>query len=166
MNSETTLRDNASKLNILNELDKKYGTHLPANYQVQYTYEQPFIKINTEFIRGLIDGDGSFNVAFRTDSRKIGLNFTVVQELSSISVLYELVSFFKCGSVYKLPSEAARYQVQSREELLKNILPVLKDVKLNTRKQNNLDILIQVCDILNTSWYKNEDSLLKIVEIA
>ena len=36
-------------------------------------------------------------------------------ELSSISVLYDLVDYFGCGTVYRLQSNAARYQVQSVE---------------------------------------------------
>ena len=68
--------------------------------------------LTLEFVRGLIDGDGSFNVSFLTTRRRINVNFTVVCELSSISVLNDLVDFFSCGTVYKLQSNAARYQVQ------------------------------------------------------
>jgi hypothetical protein len=39
-------------------------------------------------------------------------------------------------------------------------------VKLNTRKQKNLEVFTKVCNILNTSWYKDDESLLKIVELA
>ena len=39
-------------------------------------------------------------------------------------------------------------------------------MSLNTRKQQNLDKFIKVCNILNLSWYKEDESLLKIVEIA
>lgn len=43
----------------------------------------------------------------------------MVHEFSSILVLNELVEFFKCGSVYKLPTNAARYQVQTVDDILK-----------------------------------------------
>lgn len=176
MNKDTTLRTNLSKSIILNELKDKYGT-LPFIEDSAPRYKELKLvhtlcgahPINLEYIRGLVDGDGSFNVAFRTDSRKIGLNFTIVQEISSISILYELISFFNCGHVYKLPSEAARYQVQSKKELLNNVIPMFRgaqNFKLNTRKQENLEIFIKVCEILNSSWFKDEKSLEKIVHMA
>lgn len=61
-------------------------------------------------------------------------------ELSSAthSVLNDLVDYFGCGTVYKLQSKAARYQVQSVEELLKKIYTKLKGIKFNTVKQNHL----------------------------
>lgn len=161
MNKDTSLRSNDTKLKLLNELEARYG-ELPFFNPI--VIPEPEAAVTKEFVRGQVDGDGSFNVAFRT--RKIGVSFTVVHEISSISVLYDLVSFFKCGSVYKLPSEAARYQVQSIEDLLNNVIPVFKDIKLNTRKQKYLDIFTEVCVILNSSWYKNEESLLKIVDLA
>ena len=176
MNEYTTLRNNSAKFKILSEIRKKYG-NLPAGGSHQepiilskvsgrYKIRQDHLPLNKEFVRGLVDGDGSFNIAFRSDSKKIGLNFTVVQENSSISVLHELISFFNCGNVYKLPSEASRYQVQSKEELINKVLPIFKEMSLNTRKQQNLDKFIKVCNILNLSWYKEDESLLKIVEIA
>jgi len=39
--------------------------------------------LTLEFVRGLIDGDGSFNISFATTRRRIVANFTVVMEISS-----------------------------------------------------------------------------------
>lgn len=50
--------------------------------------------ITSEFIRGQIDGDGSFNVSFASTRIRVGVNFTVTPELGAISVLNELVEFF------------------------------------------------------------------------
>jgi len=165
MNKDTSLRSNNTKSKLLNGLAFKYGK-LPTFEPLEYPKAFDPCPLTTEFVRGQIDGDGSFNVAFRTDSRRIGVNFTVVHEISSISVLYELVSFFKCGSVYKLPSQAARYQVQSINELIKYIIPFFKNMKLNTRKQQNFEVFAKVCEILNSSWYKDDETIKKIVELA
>ena len=122
--------------------------------------------LNLEFVRGLIDGDGSFNISFRTTKRRIGVSFTVVSELSSVSVLNELVNFFNCGTVYKLPSNAARYQVQTVDEMLNNILPKFKNIKFNTLKQNHFNITIKVCELIKNIGYKTNKDLKTIIDLA
>jgi hypothetical protein len=72
---------------------------------------------------------------------RINVNFTVVCELSSISVLNDLVDFFSCGTVYKLQSNAARYQIQNVEDMLYKIYPKLKNIKFNTIKKNHFPML-------------------------
>jgi hypothetical protein len=62
------------------------------------------------------------------------INFTVITELSSISVLNELVNFFNCGTVYTLVSSAARYQVQIVDENLDKIYPMFRNHPFNTVK--------------------------------
>lgn len=128
MNKDTSLRTNVSKENLLIQLKLKFGS-LPIISNIILPVTKELESINLEFIRGQIDGDGSFNVSFRTNRRRIGVNFTVVHELSSISVLNELSEYFKCGTVYKLPSAAARFQVQTVDELLNKIAPLFKDTR-------------------------------------
>ena len=128
MNKETSLRSQPSKdklvsilHNHLFKLSKDKNIGLPTISQIPSPEINKLLPITLEFIRGQIDGDGSFNVSFRTKERRIGVNFTVVHELASINLLNELVDFFKCGKVYSLPSAAARYQVQTVNEILNNI---------------------------------------------
>lgn len=133
----------------------------------QETDDSALIKPMTlEFCRGLIDGDGSFNVSFRTDRRRIGVNFTVVTELSSISVLNELVEFFQCGKVYNLPSKAARFQVQTVDEMLQKVFPKLKDIEFNTNKHTQFEKTMQVCKIINQIGFKTDEGLQEIVNLA
>jgi hypothetical protein len=167
MNKETSLRTEKTKEILENQIRLKYGTLpvinqecseivLPANPSISSP-------INLEFVRGLVDGDGSFNVSFATNRRRISVNFTVVCELSSISVLNELVEFFECGTVYKLPSKAVRYQVQSVDEMLYKIYPKLKDIKFNTIKQNHFEKTIKVAEIIKINGYKTNEELKTIV---
>ena len=162
MNKETSLRTDESKETLVNKLIEKYG-ELPTVLDIVLANnitnnKEPLVQsltqrnellpaapkqgkqmLTLEFVRGLIDGDGSFNVSFVTTRRRINVNFTVVCELSSISVLNDLVDFFSCGTVYKLQSNAARYQVQNVEVVLDKIYPKLKDIKFNTIKQNHFE---------------------------
>lgn len=165
MNKETSLRTELTKDVLMNNLRIKYGV-LPIISEIKLTELRSPKPINLEFIRGQIDGDGSFNVSFRTDRRRIGVNFTVVHELSSISVLNELVEFFKCGVVYSLASNAARFQVQTVDEILTKIYPLLKNTKFNTIKQKHFEITFKVCELIKNTGYKSDDDLKAIVELA
>ena len=165
MNPGTTLRTIESKEIILNTLKQKYGK-LPLMPEIKLPAVNLPGSINLEFVRGEVDGDGSFNVSFRTDRRRIGVNFTVIHELSDLSVLNELQQFFKCGSVYKLKSNAARFQIQTVDDILNNIEPIFKDIKFNTIKQKQYEIFIEVCKLIKTKGYKNDEDLKTIVDLA
>ncbi len=174
MNKDTSLRTEVSKENLLTQLKLKFGS-LPIISNITFRYARyaryalvvkELEPINLEFIRGQIDGDGSFNVSFRTNRRRIGVNFTVVHELSSISVLNELTDYFKCGTVYKLPSAAARFQVQTVDELLNKIAPNFKDIGFNTKKQIHFEKTIKVCELINKEGFKTDEGLRAIVDLA
>ena len=87
-------------------------------------------------------------------------------ELSSISVLYNLVDYFGCGTVYRLQSNTARYQVQSVKEWLDKIYPKFKDIKFNTIKQNHFEKTIKVAELIKSHRYKTDKRLKTIVDIA
>jgi len=167
MNKETSLRTDESKEILVNKLIEKYG-ELPTVLDIVLANNITKNKepLTLEFVRGLIDGDGSFNVSFVTTRRRINVNFTVVCELSSISVLNDLVVFFNCGIVYKLQSNAARYQVQNVEDMLDKIYPKLKDIKFNTIKQNHFEKTIKVAELIKNNGYKTDEGLKTIVDLA
>jgi hypothetical protein len=150
MNKDTSLRNEESlkliqeKLNLNTSLSK---SNLVNTVRLRDTksMNEP---LTLEFVRGLIDGDGSFNISFATTRRRIVANFTVVMEISSISILNQLVDFFKCGTVYSLPSAAARYQVQTIDEILDKILPIFNNTEFNTKKQERFEIVIKVCKLI------------------
>src|SRR5271154_279095 len=165
MNKKTSLRTIESKEILLKILSDKFG-QLPKIKNIAIPISNNLLPINLEFIRGEIDGDGSFNVSFRTTRRRVGVNFTVIHELDSISVLNELVNFFKCGKVYFLPSASARYQVQTVDDILNNIYPVFKDITFNTNKHEHFNILIKVCKYIKTKGFKTDEDLKFIIELA
>ena len=176
MNKETSslafalwakVRTDESKEILVNKLIDKYG-ELPTVLDIVLANNITNNKkpLTLEFVRGLIDGDGSFNVSFVTTRRRINVNFTVVCELSSITVLNDLVDFFSCGTVYKLQSNAARYQVQNVEDMLDKIYPKFKDVKFNTIKQNHFEKTIKVAELIKNNGYKTDEGLKTIVDLA
>jgi hypothetical protein len=167
MNKETSLRTDDSKEILVKKLIEKFGG-LPTVLDIVLVNNTSNNKepLTLEFVRGLIDGDGSFNVSFVTTRRRINVNFTVVCELSSISVLNDLVDFFNCGTVYKLQSNAVRYQVQNVEDMLDKIYPKLKDIKFNTIKQNHFEKTIKVAELIKNNGYKTDEGLKTIVDLA
>lgn len=68
----------------LDSLIQKYGI-LPMINKIILPDSKIPKPLTLEFVRGQIDGDGSFNVSFRTERRRVNVNFSVVHELSSIS---------------------------------------------------------------------------------
>lgn len=125
------------------------------------------VALTLDFIIGLIDGDGSFNVSFQYKPyRRVRVNFTVVQETSCKEVLNELKTYFGCGNVYDLPSSASRYQVENLNLILEKIAPILNGVTFNTQKGEHYETIIKVSEIIKTEGYKSEDSFLKIIELA
>ena len=166
MNKDTSLRTEESKEILVDKLIQKYGELPGVSNIIPALVLSKSEPLTLEFVRGLIDGDGSFNVSFATTRRRISVNFTVVCELSSISVLNDLVDYFGCGTVYKLQSKAARYQVQSVEELLDKVYPKLKDVKFNTIKQNHFEKTIKVAELIKSNGYKTDEGLKTIVDLA
>jgi hypothetical protein len=181
MNKETSLRTEESKQVLINKLIQKYGAEVinniinnSTNLEVKHQSIKKqscvdvaeSIPLTLEFVRGLIDGDGSFNVSFATTRRRISVNFTVICELSSISVLNDLVDYFGCGTVYKLRSNAARYQIHSVDEMLNKIYPKLKDIKFNTIKQNHFEKTIKVAELIKSNGYKTNEDLKIIVDLA
>ncbi len=182
MNKDTSLRTEESKETLINILIKKYGDNVLKIMRDQISLSDTNVvgfdnlnlsRINDnkemltlEFVRGLIDGDGSFNVSFATTRKRISVNFTVVCELSSISVLNDLVDYFCCGTVYKLQTKAARYQVQNVNDIIDKIYPKLRDIKFNTIKQNHFEKTIKVAELIRSNGYKSNEDLKTIVDLA
>lgn len=131
------------------------------------TLKLPTSPLTLDFIAGLIDGDGSFNVGFQFKPyRRVKVNFTVVQESSCKELLNELVSYFSCGKVYDLPSAASRFQIEKVDLMLNNIFPILDKAKFNTRKGDKYEIAKKVCEIIKTKGYKSDEALREIVDLS
>lgn len=122
--------------------------------------------INPEFVSGLTDGDGSFFISFRAYGR-ITPSFTVIQDSSCEDVLIELTKYFNCGTVYHVKSaNAYRFQVESLEKIINNVIPHFKNNPLFTEKKTHFEIFSQVCDLLQSNTHKTNDGLLQIIDLA
>jgi hypothetical protein len=166
LNIKTSRRKKELKKNLLEFLTKKHG-ELPSPCFTKI----PSIKINTnlslDFVTGLIDGDGSFNVSFQIKPyRRVRVNFTVVQETLCKELLNELKTFFNCGNVYDLSSAASRFQVENINLILNKVKPILDNAKFNTQKAEYYKIAIKISEIINTKNYKSNNIFKEIIELA
>jgi hypothetical protein len=174
INKATSLRTPESKEKLLVFLKDKHGLLPPSVGSVSYKsgIDEEMVSfspkpLSLDFVTGLIDGDGSFNVSFQHKPyRRVRANFTVVQETACRELLNELKTFFGCGNVYDLPSAANRFQVENVDLILNNIVPKLDGVKFNTQKYLHYEILIKVCNIIKANGYKSDTSFKEIIELA
>nr|ATI20188.1 LAGLIDADG endonuclease [Juglanconis oblonga]ATI20351.1 LAGLIDADG endonuclease [Juglanconis oblonga] len=176
LNADTARRTEDSFNNLLKYLESKHGK-LPTpkdlnidSWMASITETQlklPPLALTLDFIAGLIDGDGSFNVGFQFKPyRRVKVNFTVIQESSCKELLNELVSYFSGGKVYDLPSAASRFQIENVDLMLNNVIPILDKAKFNTCKGEKYEIAKKVCEIIKTKGYKSDEALKEIVELS
>ncbi len=102
--------------------------------------------LNKEYIIGLVDGEGSFNVQIRNDRKKtrVQLKFSVKLRHQDKEILYELQKFFGCGTVYiqkdkrKNHSTCYRFEVQNKKDIKEKIIPFFQSnlPKIASRKRD------------------------------
>ena len=106
---------------IMGKFIKKFGV-LP-NYEVIDIYAwittpNEAYDMTIDYVTGLIDGDGSINFSFPRGQRRVIPNVTVIASLDDLAVLEALVVFFGCGKIYKLPSKAYVFKVETVKDIL------------------------------------------------
>lgn len=62
-------------------------------------------------------------------------NFTVTMGDGDEIVLELVKSFLGCGTVYSLASKASRFQLESPQLILSNLVPLLEKMHFNSVKQ-------------------------------
>ncbi len=116
--------------------------------------------ISPDYIVGLVDGEGSFTVYIKNfdDSKEIKRRSRAEPKFylklieKDKNILYKLKDFFGCGNVYfqkdarKNHQHCYRYEVTSRNDLAKIIIPFFKQNILQLESKKN-DFLL-FCDLM------------------
>ena len=88
--------------------------------------------LDNNYIVGLVDGEGSFNVRINPDKNrraKVELKFSLKLRYQDKEILDELQNFFECGNVYiqrdkrKNHTLCYRFEVQNKSEIVEKIIP-------------------------------------------
>ncbi len=91
--------------------------------------------LNKEYVLGLVDGEGSFNVSINDKKRKakISLRFSLKLRHQDKEILEKLQEFFECGNIYIQRDKRAnhslcyRFEVQNKKEIFEKIIPFFEE---------------------------------------
>jgi len=134
-------------------------------------------KIDSNYIVGLVDGEGSFTVYVKDpDSKKVVKRRTKVEPRFYLKlveedkdILYELKKFFGCGNVYFQPDtrknhkDCYRYEVAARDDLNLIIIPFFKKHCLRVKsKADDFEIFCRIMIMIERKDHLNELGLRKI----
>ena len=134
-------------------------------------------KITSEYIVGLVDGEGSFTVYVKNpDSDKQVKRRTKVEPRFFLKliekdkeILDELKKFFGCGNVYFQKDTRAnhqncyRYEVSNREHLKKVIIPFFKRNSLRLRsKKRDFETFCRIFEMIRRDLHFTDAGLRRI----
>lgn len=108
-------------------------------------------RLNPWWIVGFVDGEGCFSVSrFRNltckDKTQTLFEFVITQGESSISVMYAIQKYFKCGHIYpnrrydNHHENLLRYCVRRQSDLKKIIIPFFNKYPLQSAKRFKYEI--------------------------
>ena len=107
--------------------------------------------LNKNYVIGLVDGEGSFNVRVNHKNRnhknrraQVELRFSLKLRNQDKEMLEELQKFFGCGKVYiqrdkrENHSLCYRFEVQNKKEIIEKIIPFFEanPPKIPSRKKD------------------------------
>jgi hypothetical protein len=104
---------------------------LDINLEVNFfVFSKMKLNLHPNYITGLIDGEGSFNITIsrdenRTTGHRVVCEIHVTQKAHSASVLYLLKDYFGCG-VVKIDNkntDGLRYQLSRIVDLSRVLIP-------------------------------------------
>lgn len=138
------------------------------------------MELNPNYIIGLVDGEGSFTAYVKKpDSSKKVKRRTKVEPRFYIKliekdkeILYELNKFFGCGNVYFQKDKRTnhqncyRYEVASRKDLEKIIIPFFKRNSLKLRsKKSDFEIFCKIFKMVRNKEHLKESGLRRIYNL-
>lgn len=134
-----------------------------------YQIEKPNIidyPLNDQFLIGLIDGDGSFNISFKAN-KKIQFGFHITQDQASLNLLKKIQDLFNCGSINeKKTANYIRYQIDNINLIYTVLIPFIDKYIFHTNKAIHYNIFKEVCHLIYNNSNPSNNDLLKIIDLA
>lgn len=136
--------------------------------------------LNSDYIVGLVDGEGSFTVYIRNPNLEKGIGRRVRAEprfyLKLIekdkALLYLLKEFFGCGNVYFQKDirpnhqDCYRYEVANRDDLHKKIIPFFRKHKLQlASKRKDFGLFCALMEMIEDGVHLTESGLQRMYQI-
>ena len=112
--------------------------------------------ITTDYIIGLVDGEGSFSVRIPNAKRraKVELTFSLKLRHQDKEILEELQKFFGCGNIYiqrdkrENHSLCYRFEVHNKKDIIEKIIPFFEKnyPKIQSRKRD-FELFKQIAEL-------------------
>lgn len=127
------------------------------------------------YIVGLVDGEGSFHIAFpKRDDLSGGFSvmpeFHLSQHCDSRQVLELAKRLFGCGYIKENHPKSSDmtlvYIVRSRHDLLTKVIPFFEINELRTLKANDFKIFAKIVRFIHKGKHKNKQGLIEIINLA
>jgi hypothetical protein len=168
-----------------NQKHIKYNlTGLVTGYQVKIPSKQFNInnrtfstlisksKINTWFVTGLVDGEGTFVISIqRNNNLKLGwyvkCRFAINLHKRDLSLLLKVQEFFGgIGAITKSKTtNSVSYSVETKKDLLNVIIPHFKKYNLLTQKGADFILFTQVVELVIKKAHLTIEGLQEIINI-
>lgn len=129
------------------------------------------MKLEKEWITGFVDGEGCFHVSVNPNKSmalkvQVLPEFTVVQHVRDVKVLYALKNFFQCGIVRKINGDFFCYRVRNLNHIWTIIIPFFEKHPLKTIKRlNYLRFRWIIQAMLFKKYHLNSEGLEKIIKV-
>src|SRR3989338_3798866 len=131
--------------------------------------------LSANYIVGLVDGEGSFNLRLNTSQRrraKVEMRFSLKLRAEDKEILDELKNYFGCGNVYrqidKRPNHGLcyRYEVQNRKELWEKIIQFFeKNPPQLASKKRDFGIFKKIASLVKENADKTEEGTKEIIAL-
>ena len=127
-------------------------------------------RLDSKWITGFVDGEGCFHVAISKLSKmKLGWQvvpeFRVVQHQRDEQLLYRLKDFFGFGNVVTNHGDRKEFRVRGLENLT-NIVMFFSENPLQTSKQKNFELFLEIIQMMNNGEHLTKQGLEKIADLA
>ncbi len=125
-----------------------------------------------EYISGFVDGEGCFSVSFsKRPPFIVGWetkpSFSVSQNRDHAQPLFIMEKYFGCGFMREgKTDDTIKYEVRRLDDLLEKVLPHFKKYPLLSEKNQDVEKLKRVCDIMKRNEHITPRGIKKILPIA
>jgi hypothetical protein len=124
------------------------------------------------YISGYFDGEGCFSVALSPRSNlrvgwEVRPSVSVSQNGDRAEVLWEIQSFFGCGSIRPDRSDhTIKWEMRNCALLRSTVLPHFRRYPLRSSKQRDVELLTNICDRMAGGDHLVPSSLIEIAELV
>lgn len=147
-----------TKLSYFNNINLNLINFLNKLYKISN------INLN-EWLVGLTDGNGSFNIYFDLNNNKINFLYKITLTTKNIQLLYKIKTYIGNGSVINLSNNIIEFKIKDKEVILNKIILLFDKYLLLTTKRFNYLNFKECLLISNNLNISQLDKILKIKDI-